>query len=257
MTDSFAGEAMAIGYAKSRPDVHARILERVKKALGDRRFGRALDVGCGAGISTRAARILADVCIGADAVERMVRYGGETAPGAAFMVARGEALPVRAQSVDLITAAGSLNYMPLAPFLQEAARVSRAGGMLVVYDFSTGRRLRDSAALEDWFDVFVQRYPWPEGDATHIDAEVLERGEYALEARISEEFDIGVPLTRTSYVSYLMTETNVTRAVRDGAAAEAIREWCLRTLHGVFPDGTCEVLFRGYFMCMAPRVSGS
>ena len=54
-----------------------------------------------------------------------------------------EAIPLRDRSVDLITAAGSLNYANLDLFFPEAARVLLPHGVLVVYDFSPGRSFRD------------------------------------------------------------------------------------------------------------------
>ena len=59
-----------------------------------------------------------------------------------FAAGVAEAIPLGDRSVDLITAAGSLNYVDLDVLLPEAARVLMPDGVLVVYDFSAGRSFR-------------------------------------------------------------------------------------------------------------------
>ena len=74
-----------------------------------------------------------------------------------------EALPVRSASIDVVTAAGSLNYAGLDQFFPDVARVLREGGALIVYDFSAGRRFADSETLDEWFTEFLRRYPKDNG----------------------------------------------------------------------------------------------
>jgi ubiquinone/menaquinone biosynthesis C-methylase UbiE len=71
-------------------------------------------------------------------------------------------MPFGSGTVDLLTAAGSLNYTrDLDAVWHEAARVLGAGGTLAVYDFSPGRSFDDDDALDEWFDAFTARYPYP------------------------------------------------------------------------------------------------
>ena len=87
----FGTEAMAAGYAASRPPLHRRIVERASVALGSPR--RALDIGCGAGLSTRALEGLASHCVGLEPAEAMLGWTRGIAPQANFVVGRAEALP--------------------------------------------------------------------------------------------------------------------------------------------------------------------
>lgn len=242
---------MALGYAKARPPVHARIIERVQESLPvTQKFRRALDVGCGAGLSTKPLEALADECIGIEPVEEMLRWTSEIAPHARFLVGSGEALPIDADSIDVIAAAGSLNYLDIKVFFQEARRVLTERGVVVVYDFSQGRSFRGSGRLDEWFGEFVRRYPRPKGEATTITPDSLARLDCGFKVDKSEEFEAGLPMTRERYVDYMMTETNVAFAVRNGVPQEEIRLWCAETLRSVFEGSSKEVLFRGYFACM-------
>jgi hypothetical protein len=69
----------------------------------------------------------------------------------------------------------------------------------------------------------------------------------------SERFDIGITLDPEFYADYLMTEVNVTCAVRAGEPAGAIRAWCEGTLRGVFGGRAREVMFPGYIAWMVPQ----
>src|SRR6478752_3918231 len=134
---------MAAGYATSRPPVHPRVIERVYRELGRTTpFQRALDVGCGAGVSTRALTGFAQRCIGLEPAEAMLKWAAPLAPSAHFAVGTAEALPIGDRTVDLISAAGSLNYADLDLFFPEASRVLMPHGVLLVYDFTPGRSFR-------------------------------------------------------------------------------------------------------------------
>jgi SAM-dependent methyltransferase len=232
--------------------VHPRVVERVRSHLRlERPLGRALDVGCGAGLSTRALGRLARHCTGVDPVAAMVRLGPEVAPEARFCVGRAEQLPARSGSIDLIGAAGSLNYADLDRFFPEAARVLAPRGVLVVYDFSPGRRIPGSDALTLWFERLMERYPAPaDSNSRELDPERLGAETTELRLTGSDRFEIGLTLEPDAYLEYVMTETNVADAVRLGTPAAEIRAWCRETLEPVFRGSAREILFEGYVAYM-------
>src|SRR5206468_1404011 len=114
---------------------------------------------CGAGLSTRALFAIADHCFGLEPLESMLRWAVKTAPCAQFAAGIAEAIPFRTGSIELMTAAGSLNYVRLDDFFSEAARVLTPDGVIVVYDFGPGRSFRQTPGLDDWFKEFTARYP--------------------------------------------------------------------------------------------------
>src|SRR4051794_11312480 len=123
MPNLFASPAMAAGYASSRPPVHAKVVELIRAACGSRSFDRALDVGCGAGLSALALAEVARIRVGLEPAVSMLAHAGAVAPGAAFVGGSADSLPFAAGSFDLIAAAGSLNYTRVDRFFAEASRV--------------------------------------------------------------------------------------------------------------------------------------
>ncbi|HXY39204.1 MAG TPA: class I SAM-dependent methyltransferase [Vicinamibacteria bacterium] len=248
----FSSAATADGYARARPPIHAWVVERLAERLRlAGRVRRALDLGCGAGLSTAPLGQLAGTCLGIEPVAAMLRLAPAVAPLADFAVARAEALPVLSASIDLVTAAGSLNYVSdLDASLREVRRVLAPGGALAVYDFGQGRTCREAPALGRWFGEFEHRYPLPPDSARHLDPLALSTLATGFRLQDSLEFERGVAFSAGRYLDYLMSEANVPMAVERGIREEEIRAWCARTLRPVFASGTREVVFRGYLACL-------
>jgi SAM-dependent methyltransferase len=252
MAIPFGTQDMAAGYATSRPAVHPRIMARAYSQLGRTEpFQVALDIGCGAGVSTKALTGYARRCIGLEPIETMLKWASTIAPSAVFLAAKAEAIPLRSRSFDLITAAGSLNYARLDLFFPEAARVLMRDGVLLVYDFSPGRSFRDSTSLDEWFLRFYSRYPPPGNEAQNLSPAILAEMGAGFRLRSHEDFEIGITLTPGFYVDYMMTETNVAAAVRSGVPRSEIKDWCAETLAPVWSGAEREVLFRGYYACLS------
>lgn len=244
MSNPFDVSHMAAGYAKARPAVHAHIIDRLRDWLGlTGPVDTALDIGCGAGLSTLALRRDARRLIGLDPSTAMVRQARATAPTACLTAAAAESLPVGDRTIDLMTAAGSLNWVDLARFFPEARRALKVSGTLAIYDFSPGRERRGDDRLEHWFDEFKRR--WPSPPAQPIVPNALPLASYGLRLQRDEAFTVGLELDPDFYLEYVLTETNVAAAVRAGVPAAEIREWCRRTLSSAFPDRG-KVLFRAY-----------
>lgn len=251
MPSLFDSPRMAEGYARWRPAVHPRVIDRVREHLRiTRRFVRALDVGCGAGLSTAPLQSIAERVIGIDPAQAMLKQAPPVAPHALFAAAQAEALPFARAAVDVVTAAGSLNEADVQEFLQEARRVLAPGGHLVVYDFGPGRDFRGSGALSRWYAAFERLYPPP--PCADIAADTLKPEPFGFQPNGHENFEIGLHLAPEFYVEYILTETSVADALRKGAAEREIRTWCARTLADVFGGTAREVLFRGfiaYWVC--------
>jgi ubiquinone/menaquinone biosynthesis C-methylase UbiE len=193
---SFTSAAMAEGYAKARPPLHARIVDRIGV-----RGGMALDVGCGAGLSTAPLSKLAERVVGVDPAPAMVQWAARIAPGGRFLAARAEALPFRGGEFEIITAAGSLNYAELPPAFTELRRVIAVRGTLFVYDFS-----------QDDFE-----FERPADGAIPLDPEILRELAAGFRVERSERFTFPVELDREQYAAYLRTELEEAPAVERGA----------------------------------------
>lgn len=249
MSGIYNSPRLAAGYAYGRPLVHRSIVQKLETYPGMRvPVERALDVGCGAGLSTAAIAHLAGMVVGLEPVAAMLAHSGVVAPRARFLVGQAERLPFRDGTFNLLTAAGALNYTDLRLFLPEAARVLAPGGVLAVYDFSAGRRLRDSDRLDGWYGTFERRYPSPPG--YHLDPRNLAYGSSGLRLEAYEEMEVGVSMTFSSYLRYAMTETNVELAISRGAREAEIEDWCRATLEAILVDDPFDVLFDAYIACV-------
>jgi ubiquinone/menaquinone biosynthesis C-methylase UbiE len=101
-----------------------------------------LDVGCGAGYDL--SRFLADGwpadrLAGVDLVESRIEHARETCPGVRFEVNEGSSLPFPTASFDVSTAAvvfsSILDDAIRRELFAEMERVTRPGGIVLVYDF--------------------------------------------------------------------------------------------------------------------------
>lgn len=207
-------------------------------------------------MSTKPLRSRAKKTIGVDPVEPMLAWAARTAPGASFLGGHAEMLPVRSRSVDLLTAAGSLNYAELNLFFAEAKRVLNETGALLIYDFAQGKSFEDSTSLDEWHREFCHRYPRPADERRQeLDESILARYETGLQVRSAEKFQMRLPMTAASYAAYAMTETNVAHAIGTGASEAAIRDWCEMSTAAAFSGREKEVLFQGYFVVLVREVS--
>jgi ubiquinone/menaquinone biosynthesis C-methylase UbiE len=247
MPNLFDDFRMAEGYAVARPPVHPRVIERLPIKAP---VGLAIDLGCGAGLSTAALAPLARHHVGIDPAEAMVKFASRRVPEASFAVAAGEALPFSSAQVDLISAAGSLNYVDIGLFFQEARRVLRPNGVIVIYDFSPGCAFRNDDSLEIWFDTFSRRYPWPAFNGRLLNPYIIAKLDSGFRLMSHENFAIPLLLTRQAYIDYMLTETNVAQAIQNGASHAEIEAWCAQTLEPVFNGPARDVVFKGYFACL-------
>jgi SAM-dependent methyltransferase len=248
MASVYDSERLAAAYARDRPPIHEQILLAARL---DRKADRALDIGCGAGLSTAALAPLARRAIGLEPISTMLTHRRTVAPHASFLMGQAERLPFAAGSFDLVTAAGSLNYAGLPSALAEIARVLTGDGTFLLYDFSTGGRSVSGDALAGWFASFEQRFPWPPGWEP-LDVRELPLAGYGLRLLDYTDLEIQLPMDLDAYLRYMLSETNVDDAIARGAcSAEQARDWCLETLKAVFADGQVTVVVPGYIATLA------
>jgi ubiquinone/menaquinone biosynthesis C-methylase UbiE len=219
----FEIERIARGYAFDRPPVHEAILQTVNP----RRVRRALDVGCGAGKSSKALRPFADMVIGLEPSRNMLRFNNSPMT----VVARAEELPFAAGTFQLVTAAGSLNYVDNRLFLPEAARVLTPGGTLLIYDCSSGSRAYGDDRLASWFSELDP----PVDPGVELDVKTLPFAEHGMSLESYQEFPVMVRMSMDAYHRYILTETAVDLS---RAALEALTE--------IFDGSSLDVVFDTY-----------
>ena len=131
-----------------------RLVELVDRRLGDPKELSLLDVGCGAGnmhpYLTAFGRVE-----GADPSEAMVEVARAANPHVRYHVAPGERLPLPTGSYDVTLAVAVLHHVEPAertPLLTELARVTRAGGLCVVFEHNPLNPLTRLAVSRCEFD---------------------------------------------------------------------------------------------------------
>jgi SAM-dependent methyltransferase len=252
MTSVYDSERLAAAYAFDRPPVHEQILRSARLA---RQADQALDVGCGAGLSTAALASLARQVTGLEPIPAMLAHRRTVAPCARFVIGQAERLAFAAGSFDLVTAAGSLNYADLPAALTEIARVLTRDGTFLLYDFSAGRRSVSGGVLTAWFSSFEQRFSSPPGWQP-FDVRELPLVGYGLRLIGYTDVETRLPMGLDAYLRYMLSEVNVDNAIARGAcSAEEARDWCRRTLRAVFADGEVTVVIPGYVAALALATS--
>jgi SAM-dependent methyltransferase len=252
MTSVYDSERLSRAYALDRPSVHGQFLQSAR--LG-RQANRALDLGCGAGLSTAALMPWASQVIGLEPVAAMLAHRQKVAPQASFVIARAERVPFAPRSFDLVTAAGSLNYADLPSAFGEVARMLTPDGTFLLYDFSPGRRSAGDENLASWFDSFERRFPWPPGWQP-FDVRELPLSAYGLRLLDYTDVEARLPMTFDAYLRYMLSETNAEHAIASGArSADEVRDWCRESLLEVFANGEVTVVITGYVAKLAVRLA--
>ena len=132
-------------------------------SLGSINEGEAvLDIGCGAGVDTILAAMMAGPsgkAVGVDIVPEMLRRAEENLKmtdlkNVIFKKASGEKLPFEDNSFDVVISNSVINLIPdKAATLKEAMRLLKPGGRLMIADQITVGRLQKNikARLASWF----------------------------------------------------------------------------------------------------------
>ena len=105
---------------------------------------RILDVGCGAGQTLIASAPVPEVlAVGVDSDHSALRLGTQLTKAVCFVTSKGEALPFRKESFDLVISRVALPYMNVNNALNEMCRVLRPGGRIWIVLQPFDRTLKD------------------------------------------------------------------------------------------------------------------
>ena len=246
----FQHDRVALGYASARPYLHPELFARVREIVRPAaRFRRALDVGCGTGLSSLALLDLAEEVVGIDAALDMLRHA-RRADGVRYVASGAEALPFREGRFDLVVACGSMDWVDRPQFMPRAAELVARGGWLVSLDFGDTGRAPEIPGLARWYDeTFLRSYPRPAASDPMITEDEAERHGFA--APVYRDFAAACPFTAAQYAAFLMTESSVIAAVEYGQKTEAeVRAWLERELAPLFGGEPRPVAFGGYIQAL-------
>jgi SAM-dependent methyltransferase len=246
----FEHDRVAAGYASARPYLHPEVFGRVRELIGTSGpLRRALDVGCGTGLSSVALLDLAREVIGVDASVPMLRRASK-AEHVRYLASSAEALPFRNGSFHLVAACGSIDWVDRARFLPRAAEVLVSSGWLTPVDFGDAGRSAEIPDLERWHrEVFERAYPPPPARDPLVTRAEADR--YGFGRPAHHTFVLHCPFSAPRYSDFLMTESNVIAAVEyRGRGAAEIRTWLEAELTPLFGSSPHSVAFGGYIQVL-------
>ena len=230
----FVTRATARRYAKSRPFYHPVAIERIRRFLKRTKpIKRALDVGCGTGMSTAALRRIAADVIGIDPSEAMLSQASR-AKSIRYVNCRAEKLPFPDASFELITVSSAFHWLDRTKFLAEAARVLEPRGWLVIYNGGFGARMRENPDFREEFRAkYPKRFPTPIRYWKPLSK--ADTRPHGLDFRHMEKFTNEKAFTPDQLVDYLSTHSNVIAAVEGrGEKMAAVRKWILALVTPLF-----------------------
>jgi len=247
----FAPRTAAERYAKGRPFFHPPLVRRIGELISAAEpFGRALDVGCGTGLSTLALKSLARQVVGVDVSAEMLAHAPKEA-GLSFCLASAERLPFGEGAFDLLTACQSFHWLDRVKFLAEARRVLRGGGWLVVYDNYFTARMEGAEPFGRWHrDTYLRRFPVPPRGSLSFTPEEAAREGFGL--RAEERFENTYGFTKGELVDFLVTHSNVIAAVEGkGDDLEEVRRWLSEGVAPFFAgEGRRQFVFDAPVWCL-------
>jgi len=217
----FAHKSAAERYGKGRPYFHPRIIKRLKERLSlGEPFERALDVGCGSGLSTIALKEIAARVVGVDSSAEMIALAPKNS-GIEFEVADAEHLPFAEGEFDLLTVSQAIHWFDRARFLREARRVTCAGAWLIIFDnYFAGS---ENGAFNAWHEKsYLERYPSPPREWAWFSAENTATPGFQLIDH--EVLSHAISFSLETLIDYFATQSNIIAPVEGGQ--ETIDETC-------------------------------
>lgn len=243
---AFDSRRIAEGYAK-RPWLHKEVIKQIRKDCNIQQLKNGLDVGCGAGLSTKALKLLCEYVTGTDISPEMISMCKKTYKDLSykFYVSKAEENEVPAILYDIITAAGVINWVDKDLFLNNAEKILSSNGLIVVYDFWITDRMDNNYKYTEWFqDKYLKMFPkpyrkeydWQQNDLSDA---------FKMEKKIV--YDLKYEFTLDEFIDFMMIQSNVNEQIEKGIlTVEEIRNWMESSLQPIFRGQNKTLIFEGY-----------
>lgn len=244
---SFDHKRIAEGYA-NRPWLHQAVISRLKAdCRTEQNFKNGLDVGCGAGLSTKALKLICDKVTGTDISDAMIQVCNELYRDSdySFYMESAENTKIPAEPYDIVTAAGVINWVDKDLFLKNMAQVMAPDGLLVIYDFGITDRMVGSDAYTRWYqqEYLVNFAKPPRKENIWTQEDVGEN--FLIEEQVTYEMPYDFDMW--AFIDFMMIQSNVNVQIASGKKTEAdVRQWMEDTLRPIFKEERQTLVFEGY-----------
>jgi ubiquinone/menaquinone biosynthesis C-methylase UbiE len=221
----FEPKTVAERYSQGRPYFHPQVIRRLQTYLAlSNPLARAIDVGCGTGLSTVALKEIADHIIGVDNSAQMIAIAPSDSQ-IEYFVAPAEKLPVKADYFELMTVSSAFHWINRGRFLAEARRVLRSHAWLIVYDNAFFGQMQENKDFGRWFqERYISKYPSPARSQTAFSEEDSEKECFHFVG--NENYQNLVTFSIETLVDYLVTQSNIIVTVEGGSEEITnVREW--------------------------------
>lgn len=257
---AFDYKRIAEGY-KKRPFLHKQVIERFQKDIDAKQFNCGLDIGCGAGLSTKALKIICEKVIGSDISPEMIAVAKEVCGmdnDISFIVSKAEDIQgtlsekdIISQAdiipkMDIVTVAGAIQWIDRVDFLKAMKNIMKEHGYLLIYDFAiSDKMLQNESYTRWWNEEYLKEFPKPfRNEHIWTKEEVSEYG-FSMLNQITYEMEYEFDLE--SFIEFMMIQSNVNAKIEgEGRAIEEVAEWFHRTLKKVFVNPKETLVFKGY-----------
>lgn len=244
---SFDSKRIAEGY-KERPFLHKQVMEQFLKDSSEQQYQNGLDVGCGAGLSAKALKMICRNVTGTDISPEMIAVAQEICgeEGYTFFPCKAEEVPHPAVPYDIVTAAGVVQWVERDAFLRNLHQIMCPGGEVLIYDFCISDRMAGCEAYTAWWhEQYLKEFPKPyRNEEVWTQADVEPAGFRMVKQiplELSYEFD------PDAFVKFMMIQSNVNVKIESNErSTDQVRQWFYETLADIFASGKQTAVFTGY-----------
>ena len=245
---SFDHKRIANGYAKDSPWLHKLVMDKVKSDCTlDKSFKNGLDVGCGAGLSTKALKLICEKVAGTDISDEMIQVCKSLydTPEFTFYTAKAEETKLPETPYDIVTAAGVVNWVDKDRFLENMDSVMDKCALLIIYDFWISDKMTGNDAYTKWYhELYLANFPKPPRKEDIWQQKDLPDNFFIknqVTYEMEHEFDMD------SFIRFMMIQSNVNAKIEDGYKTEKeIYGWMSDTLKPIFDNKQRTLIFEGY-----------
>ena len=252
----FKPKTAAIRYAHGRLYFHENTIRHIEKFLQLRhKLDNVLDVACGTGLSTKALSLIANNITGTDISQEMLRFTPQAA-NIKYIVAPAEHQPFANHTFDLITVSSGVHWFNIDMFLDEAQRLLKSKGWLVLYENHFISEMEENEKFIAWFpDVYIKQFPTTPRN-NQYDWSSNNLNSKGLNFVTEEKFKNKVALNKKQLIAYFTSQSNIINEVKSGKTSyEEAELWLDRELTPFFDnDETTRNIFYGNWIKFIQKI---
>lgn len=246
---TFDFERVAEGY-KNRPWLHKQVIEQFQKEIGLLNiYNKGLDIGCGAGLSSKALSIVCDNVVCTDISPEMINVAKQYLKcedkDYKFHICRAEQIPEN-DRFDIITAAGVMNWVDETLFLPKLNNILAKNGYFLVYDFWISDRMKDNSSYTEWYqNQYLIKYPKPKRKENEWTNQTIKPYNLCLFKKkyLCLDYDMNL----SDFVDFMLLQSNVIAKVDElGKSINEAREWFTNSLNKIWTQNEEKLFFDGY-----------